>query len=90
LEAVVRPYPVATAGELIKSNFDPLKRVFKLVFRQDPAISSPTEIFVPNYQYPHGFSVRVSDGRYEIERSKQILLYWAGTEQDLHTLMIKP
>jgi hypothetical protein len=90
LEAVVRPYPMATAGELIKSNFDPLKRVFKLVFRQDPAISSPTEIFVPNYQYPHGFSVRVSDGRYEIERSKQILLYWAGTEQDLHTLMIKP
>jgi hypothetical protein len=90
LEAVVRPFPVATAGELLKSNFNPRTRVFKLVFRHDPAFSAPTHIFIPNYQYPHGYSIRVSDGRYEIQRSEQTLLYWPGEERSVHKLTIKP
>jgi hypothetical protein len=90
LEAVVRPYPVAIAGELLKLNFNPYNRVFKLMFRHDPAISTPTEIFVPNYHYPHGYSIKVSDGRYEIQRSKQTLLYWPGTERSIHKITIKP
>jgi len=90
LEAVVRPFPVATAGELLKSNFNPRTRVFKLVFRHDLAVSAPTQIFIPNYQYPHGYSIRVSDGRYEIQRSEQTLLYWPGEERSVHKLTIKP
>jgi hypothetical protein len=90
LEAVVRPYPKATAGELIKSNFNPRTRVFTLVFRHDPGISAPTEIYIPNFQYPHGFSVRVSDGRYEIQRSEQTLLYWPNPDRKVHKLTIKP
>jgi hypothetical protein len=90
LEAVVRPFPVATTGELLKSNFNPRTRVFKLVFRYDPAFSAPTQIFIPNYQYPHGYSIRVSDGRYEIQRSEQTLLYWPGTRRNVHKLTIKP
>jgi hypothetical protein len=90
LEAVVRPYPVATAGELLKANFNPRTRVFKLVFRHDPEISAPTEVYLPNYQYPHGFSVRVSDGRYEIQRSQQTLLYWPGAERKVHKITIRP
>jgi len=90
LEAVVRPYPVATAGELHELNFNPDSRVFKLVFRHDPAIAAPTEIFVPNYHYPHGYSIKVSDGRYEIQRSRQTLLYWPGANHQLHKITIKP
>jgi hypothetical protein len=90
LEAVVRPYPVTTAGELIKSNFNPRTRVFKLAFRHDPSVSAPTEIYVPNYQYPHGFTIRVSDGRFEIQRSKQTLLYWPDPGREVHKLTIKP
>jgi hypothetical protein len=90
LQAVVRPYPMATAGELMEATFDPYKRTFKMKFRHDPAIAGPSEIFIPTYQYPHGYSVSVSDGRYEIQRSKQILLYWSGEELKVHTLMIKP
>ncbi|OGO65103.1 MAG: hypothetical protein A2030_08525 [Chloroflexi bacterium RBG_19FT_COMBO_50_10] len=90
LEAVVRPYPLATAGELIEATFNPYKRLFRMKFRHDPAISAPTEIFVPNYQYPHGYSVRVSDGRYEIRHSQQILRYWPGSDHSVHKLTIKP
>jgi hypothetical protein len=90
LEAVVRPYPLATAGELIKSNFNPHTRVFKLVFQHDPSVSAPSEIYIPNYQYPRGFSVQSSDGRYEIHRSQQTLLYWPDPARNIHKLTIKP
>jgi hypothetical protein len=90
LEAVVRPYPLATAGELLEASFDPLKRRFKMKFRHDAELSAPTEIFVPNYQYPHGYSVRVSDGRYEIKHSQQRLLYWPSAEKKIHKITIQP
>ncbi len=90
LEAVVRPYPRAIAGELLKSSFFPHSRVFKLIFKHDPAISAPTEVYVPNYHYPHGYSIWVSDGRYEIQRSNQTLLYWPGVDRKIHKLTIKP
>jgi hypothetical protein len=90
LEAVVRPYPLATAGELLKASFNCHRRLFRMTFQADPAISAPTEIFIPNFQYPHGYSVGVSDGRYEIKRSQQLLLYWPRTGRSVHTITIKP
>jgi hypothetical protein len=89
LEAVVRPYPIATAGELLQASFTPNKRLFKMKFRSDPKLAAPTEIFVPNFQYPHGYSVRVSDGRFEIQRSQQRLLYWPGEEREIHQITIR-
>jgi len=90
LQAVVRPYPIITSGELLQASFNPYRRQFKMKFRQDPVIPAPTEVFVPNYQYPHGYSIKVSDGRYEIKRSEQLLLYWPGKELTIHTIKIKP
>jgi hypothetical protein len=90
LQSVVRPYPMHTSGELKHASFNPFKRLFMMKFRQDPAISAPTEVFVPNYQYPHGYSIKVSDGRYEIKRSQQLLLYWPGENRNIHSIKIKP
>ena len=90
LEAVVRPYPRLTSGELIQASFNPTKRLFKMKFRHDPTIDTPTEIFVPNYQYPHGYTIKVSDGRYQIKRSEQLLLYWPDEGRSIHTITIKP
>jgi hypothetical protein len=90
MQAVIRPYPIATAGEVLRSTFNPFRRVYQLRFRHNPAISASTEIFVPNYQFPHGYSIRVSDGHYEIHRSTQTLLYWPGEEREIHTIIIKP
>jgi hypothetical protein len=90
LEAVVRPYPIAVAGELLKASFNPHTRVFRMIFRHDPEISAPTEIFVPNYHYPHGYLVRVSDGQVETQHSKQTLQYWPDPNRKIHKLSIKP
>jgi len=72
LEALVRPYPMATAGEPLKIKFDVKGKVFDFMFQSDPAIEKPTLIYIPNYQYPDGFSVDVSGGSYRINRDSQI------------------
>jgi len=54
LEAVVRPYPLATAGEPLKIRLDIKKKEFEFIFRHDPAVQEPTVIFVPLIQYLNG------------------------------------
>jgi hypothetical protein len=61
-----------------------------MIFKHDPAISAPTEVYIPNYHYPHGYFVRVSDGSYEIKRSNQLLLYWPDPGRNIHQITIKP
>jgi hypothetical protein len=90
LEAVVRPYARAVAGEPLRMHFDRRRRVFELAFRHDPRVSAPTEIFVPAYQYPHGYRVTVSDGFFEAIPAQQTLAYRHGAERETHTLRIRP
>ncbi|MEE8356824.1 MAG: cellulase family glycosylhydrolase, partial [Anaerolineales bacterium] len=54
LEAVVRPYPLATAGEPLQISFDMKQKYFNFLFRHSPVVSDPTLIFIPRYQYPQG------------------------------------
>lgn len=90
LEAVVRPYARAVAGEPLRMRFDMRRRTFELVFRHDPVIQAPTEIFVPALQYPHGFRVEVSDGTYSLSGADQLLLYRVAPQREIHTLRILP
>jgi hypothetical protein len=70
--------------------FDRTSRRFEFEFRHHAEITAPTEIFVPNYQYPHGYHVEVSDGEYEIDHEGQRLSYRHSTERDVHHLRITP
>lgn len=90
LEAVVRPYARAIAGEPLKMSFDRKSRTFEFEFRHNSGITAPTEIFVPNYQYPHGYHVDVSDGAYEIDRAGQWLIYRHGGEREVHSVRVRP
>ena len=89
LEAVVRPYPRAVAGEPLRMGFDIRRGIFELEFRHDPRVTAPTEIFVPNYQYPNGYEVEVSDGTYEVDRAGQMLTYRRGDERDVHLVRVR-
>ncbi|MAU10377.1 MAG: hypothetical protein CL607_11185 [Anaerolineaceae bacterium] len=90
LEAVLRPYARATAGEPLRMDFDIDRGVFEYVFRHDDTISEPTEFYVPNYQYPQGYIVEVSDGEYDIDRDNQRLIY-RHTDKDIpHFVRIRP
>lgn len=75
LQAVVRPYARATAGTPLRMSFNIETGVFEYIFRHDKSVTAPTEFFIPNYQYPQGYRVEVSDGEYEIQREEQKLLY---------------
>ena len=90
LRAFVRPYPRATAGEIVRMRFDMRRRVFELVLRHDPLVNAPTEIFVPRLQYPRGFHARVSDGVVVPRPECQILEYHHGTRRAEHWLRLAP
>jgi len=89
LEAVVRPYARKVAGEPLRMAFDIKHRLFEFEFRHDPKVAAPTEIFVPNYQYPDGYVVEVSDGTYEVDRDSQTLTYRHGTRRNTHRISVQ-
>jgi hypothetical protein len=89
LEAAVRPYARKIAGEPLRMAFDVGKRAFELEFRHDPEVDAPTEIFVPDYQYPDSYAVEVSDGTYTVDRESQVLLYQHSTERDVHHIWVR-
>ncbi|MCX7706990.1 MAG: cellulase family glycosylhydrolase [Anaerolineae bacterium] len=90
LRAAVRPYPRAVAGEPLRMAFDLRRRVFEFEFRHDPQVAAPTEIFVPVLQYPEGYRVEVSDGTFEKDSARQVLVYRHDPEQRQHIITISP
>ena len=90
LESVVRPYPLATAGEPLSFFFDVKKKTFKYSFRHDSTLAEPTIIFVPQHQYPNGYIVEVSDGEFEINQIDQTLIYHHSSDRSKHIVQIKP
>lgn len=90
LEAAVRPYARKVAGEPLEMAFAPVRRTFHFAFRHDPLIEASTEIYVPNFQYPGGYQVEVSDGEYQIDREDQALLYRHSPDRDIHRIQVRP
>lgn len=89
LAALLRPYPMKTAGEPLALEFDPRSGRASYRFRHDPAIRMPTELFVPAYQYPNGCRVEVSDGEYELDLASQRLVYRHGLNQAEHLIVLR-
>ncbi|MGC9357525.1 MAG: cellulase family glycosylhydrolase [Anaerolineae bacterium] len=90
LEAALRPHPRAVAGEPLRMEFDPVSRTFEFVFRHEEAVQAPTLFYVPNFHYPQGYSVEVSDGRYEVDPDAQTLRYEHGLACDVHWIRLRP
>lgn len=90
LQAAVRPYARAVAGEPLSMTFDMRSRVFRLEFQHDPEVTAPTEVFLPQLQYPRGFRVEISDGEYEFDCAGQLLCYRHSVRQPTHTVMVFP
>ncbi|HZU67269.1 MAG TPA: cellulase family glycosylhydrolase [Ktedonobacteraceae bacterium] len=88
LQAVVRPYARAVAGEPLRMGFDMRRKIFEFEFRHDASISAPTVLFVPNYQYPRGYTVEVSDGSYEIDRERQVVEYRHTEAREIHKIRV--
>jgi len=90
LQAIVRPYARRIAGEPLRMGSDLKRRIFELKFRHDANVTAPTEIFVPEFHYPKGYAVEISDGTFVINREEQTLLVRHDTSRDVHQLTLKP
>ncbi len=90
LEAAVRPYARKITGEPLRMFFDIKRKVFEFEFRHDASIKAPTEIFVPRYQYPNGYSVQVTDGAHDIDQKSQTLTYHPTAGPGVHMICVKP
>jgi len=62
LDAVVRPYALAVAGEILESRYDMHNRKYHLSFNRNPAIEAPTKVFLPLYPYVDGVDISWSAG----------------------------
>jgi hypothetical protein len=90
LQAVLRPYPRTVAGTPLRLSFDIQRRVFTFEFRHDPAAQALTEIFVPEYHYPRGYNVWISDGECVVDPAEQLLIYQYNPARATHLIRITP
>ncbi len=88
LSALVRPYAKKVAGEPLSMRFDMARGSFTFSFRHDSAISEPTELFVPNSQFPDGYTVEASDGEYEVLQHEQRVIYRHSDRDEPHSIRI--
>lgn len=88
LAAVVRPYPIRTAGKPLSMKFDYRSGHFEFTFNFDPALALPTVIFIPRLQYPNGVEPKVTGGKIHFKREEQMLDYWPSAP-GIHTIVIE-
>jgi hypothetical protein len=86
---VVRPYARRVAGRPLEIALGLNAGSFDFVFRHDPTAAAPTEIFVPESQYPDGYEVLISDGEYQVDRRTQTLIYHHSTAQAIHRIPVR-
>jgi hypothetical protein len=90
LSAIVRPYARATAGRPLRMSYDRVSRRFSFAFEHDPSVAASTEIFIPDFPYPHGVNVEVSDGTYELHSLPGILRYKHAESSAEHQITVSP
>jgi hypothetical protein len=90
LSALVRPYPIATAGTPLRLSFDYKSKKFEYEFKgRNEAGSHPTTLYIPTFHYAGGLKVEVSDGEYQYFPEYQILEYYPGN-LDSHIISLYP
>lgn len=88
LQAVVRPYPIATAGQPLRMRFDLARRRFEFTFRHDPSIAAPTEIFLPALHFSPASRFEAPHGLLEHLPEEQRLRYTPTRPGGEHTIRV--
>lgn len=90
LQAVLRPYVYKTPGKLLRMSFNIGTKVFTCSFDWDAEIRAPVELFVPEFQYPHGFELINSHGDWFFHPESQVLEYTPTGNEGPHYITIAP
>jgi hypothetical protein len=88
LDALLRPYPQAVAGEPLAMTFDFQTGVFMFSFAHDSEVAEPTILYVPRVQYPGGCRIAVSDGEAEYQSEEQRVVYRHSGDRRTHTIRL--
>lgn len=87
--ALIRPYPIKTAGRPHYFHFYMEKRSFEYQFEHDPNLAGQaTEIFLPDLHFGSGFTIELSDGHYTVLEKSQILCYYHSNKHLKHTIKV--
>jgi endoglycosylceramidase len=54
---IVRPYPAAVAGTLLRYESDLADGKFSCVWKEEPTITAPNRIYLPAQWFPEGYSI---------------------------------
>jgi endoglycosylceramidase len=93
LDLVSRPYPVATAGDLISFSFDEQSRTLTMTFANNPDASGETLIAIPKYQYPGGIKVTSPDPGEDylaVTQGDEYMRLTVDPARPRHTIVITP
>jgi endoglycosylceramidase len=89
--ALAIPYAWATAGVPGRQSFDRRTRAFRYSWAPKPrTIRGPTEISVPAYTYPDGYSVHVTGGKIVSSRRAPVLLVGADPHHKRVSVVLRP
>jgi len=89
LEQIVRPFPRAVPGRLLRVKFRRWNRRFLLRYESDGSGSGEAEIFVAaEIQYPDGFEVRVSDGTWDYSPEDGMLRHYPAAGVFEHEVVL--
>jgi hypothetical protein len=88
--AIARPYARKIAGEPLRMTFDLATRTFTLEYKVDHKVSAPTEIFIPDFQYPKGYAIEVTGGTYSIDQAGQKLIVTNTNGTEVCTVKVTP
>ncbi len=88
LDYLIRPYPLAVAGQPISYGFDRETAVFTLALEGRDKVGGDTEIFVPEASYPDGFEVEEGEFTSSFDEATRVLTVEA--DGDSVTVTIRP
>lgn len=89
LDALVRPYPMAVAGDPLRMSYNRRSGVFEFEFRHEPEVAEPTICFVPRRSFPDGNRVTISDGEASLDADAQLLTYRHSLTRETHLLRLE-
>lgn len=90
LAGIVRPYARATAGTPMRMVFELSTRTFEYEYWPDHSIAQPTELYIPNYQYPGELTVEIDGADFVHDRAAQRMTLLASPEAQYVKVVVRP
>jgi endoglycosylceramidase len=90
VQALIRPYARAVAGDAVKQSWDASKKTFSLSYAPASGTTDVTEVRLPARAYPSGYRVALAGGCYDESSVKGELLVRANAGAKTVTLTVTP